>query len=139
MKTLAIVFKKSVFAIVIGLLFFACKSDSGTEDIGTIFIGIFDNTWEVQGVDNYSFGIFRDGSIGTTSGILFGNEDHPNSGSIDMINGTFDGLNLAFTIPRTNGNVVFTGVMTPTSETDHTIIRIDLSSSEGENLVLFTN
>ena len=58
-----------------------------------------------------------------------------------MTNGTFDGLDIEFTIPRNNGAeiVTFTGRMIPTSETDHAIIRIDLTTSEGESIVLIIN
>ena len=54
--------KKIIFSILLGLVVCSCASDESTDDsLETIFIGIFDNTWEVQGVNDYFIGIFRDG------------------------------------------------------------------------------
>ena len=144
MKTSSLLVQKFIFPIFIGMLFYGCDPESspgpdpGPGPLETIFFGIFDNEWEVEGVDNYFIGIFRDGAEDTSSGELRGFEDHPDLGFSDMVNGTFDGLDIEFTIARDDGanNVVFSGTMTPTSETDHNIIRIDLTTSENETLVL---
>lgn len=131
MKTLPKIF----LLMSISLTFYSCPTD---DPLGTIYIGSFDNIWQVEGNDSYFFGIFRNGPANTTSGVLRGEEDHPDKGSTAMINGTFDGLKLEFTIPRNDGTetVTFEGTMVPKSETDHTIIRINLKSSDGENLTL---
>lgn len=141
--------QKYIFTFLIYLTFYACgpepcdvPCDDSKPVLETIFYGIFDNEWEVEGTDDYIIGLFRDeDSQDTSSGVLQGHEDHPVHGFNSMINGTFDGLDLEFTIPRNEGaeNVVFSGTMTPTSETDHNIIRIDLTTSENENLVLKIN
>ncbi len=149
MKTLTVI-QRLAYLLCIALIFTSCESE-GTLDPGTdpeeepsrtIFIGNFDNEWEVQGGNGHFIGIFRDeDSLDGSAGTLNGNEDHPVHGFSEMINGSFDGLDIQFTIARDDGasNVVFTGTMTPTSETDHQIIRMDLTTSDNEELVLTIN
>lgn len=138
MKAFSILIKKSTMVLLISLLS-ACTDTLIPLD--TIYIGSFDNTWNVVDIEGYEIGIFRDGPTNTTSGDLRGFEDHPEKGFTDMVSGSFNGLDINFTIPGNNGNkdVTFTGKMTPKSETVHDIIRINLTTSEGENLVLDLN
>jgi hypothetical protein len=74
------------------------------------------------------------------SGVFEGEELHFSDPARDgtPLSGSFDGLDIQFTIFRQNNmNVKYTGKMIPVSETDHNIVRIELNSSEGPLILQF--
>ena len=118
-------------------------SDSGGG--GTIFIPDFTATWPVQGDDDYFIDLQYPGDLQnedkpTHSGLIGDcNEEHGTDSERNgnPITGSFDGLEIKFTINRKNGDVIhYEGTMIPLSETDHTIIRIELNSEEEGTMVL---
>jgi len=122
---------KKSFVVVIACAIVGC----GAETVAAIvFIPAFAATWPVIGIDEYAINLQPDpDNRGVVSGVFVGNEfnrpDDPNADN--PLTGSFNGLNIEFTIIREDGNIHYTGIMTPTSLTDHTIKRIDLESSEG--------
>ncbi|MFD1614000.1 hypothetical protein [Gelatiniphilus marinus] len=142
MQTLNLI-KKSI-VISFASIILAC----GAETLAAIvFIPAFAATWPVVGVNDYSidlqpdannkgveFGVFNGAEINNPSGLYQAN---------NMLSGSFNGLNIEFTIKRVNINndldttfVKFTGKMTPVSDTDHNITKIELNSSSDGQLVL---
>lgn len=113
-----------------------CSSDSGG---GTTFIPAFNATWAVDGTN----GVYRinlqpnEANQNVESGVFNGDEQHDNDDNLDgnLLSGSFNGLDIVFTIVRDSTDhskdVQYKGKMIPISETNHSIIRIDLSSSEG--------
>lgn len=127
-KTVKKVIIMTLFSVVI-----AC----GAETVAAIvFIPAFAAEWPVVGVDGYSIDLQPDEeNKGVESGIFEGAElNHPTDPNREnnKLEGRFDGLNIEFTIFRSNGNIKYSGKMTPVSDEDHTIIRIDLNSTEGK-------
>lgn len=127
MKTKVVLLAVATYAIM------SCTTDGG----GTTFIPGFNATWAVENdserqidlqPDEYNkkvhSGVFNGDEILLQSG--GGTIEHPLSGS-------FEGLSIEFTIDREDeGTVRYTGKMIPVSEMDHTIVRIELTSSEGD-------
>ena len=121
--------KKAVIIAVTGLLI-AC----GTETLAILFIPAFSATWSVQGSPDWNIDINGDDQNGNVhAGAITGFEFHDSDPSRDgnELVGSFDGLDIEFTIQRPTGNVQYTGKMTPVSDEDHTITRIEMESSEG--------
>ncbi len=112
------------------------SSDDGD---GGAFIPTFNATWPVEGTD----GAYRmslqpnEANKNIKSGVFTGEEQHDNDTIRDgnPLSGSFNGLDIEFTVIRDaadrHKDVKFQGTMTPTSKTDHNIVRIDLNSSEG--------
>lgn len=121
-------------------LIFACGAETV---IALVFIPAFGAVWSVENDSDYKIGIFRDGSLEESSGKLSGQEEHlsnPLKDGNDII-GTFDGLNIEFTIERDisgGGNVTYSGKMIPFQETD-SIVKIELNSVQEGDLVLIPN
>ncbi|WP_229719264.1 hypothetical protein [Winogradskyella schleiferi] len=135
MKTFNIM-KKSI-AIAIIIISVGCGSDS-SED--TVFIPAFNATWPVLGEDDYAIDLQPDNdNRGVESGVFEGAEfNRPNDPNTEnFLSGSFNGLSIEFTIERQDGNITYSGTMTPVSNEDHTIIQIALSSSEGELILGF--
>lgn len=112
----------------------------GAETLAAIiFIPAFAATWPVVGVEDYSIDLQPDSANkGVVSGVFEGREiDHPTDDNRkdNKLSGSFNGLDIEFTIQRPNGNVKYKGKMTPISDEDHTITRIEVTSSE-DKLVL---
>ena len=130
MKTMYKV-KKTVIILFAGFII-AC----GAETIAAIiFLPAFAATWPVVGDDEYRINLQPDGdNRNVPSGIFEGDEFHDSDQdrNDNFLSGSFDGLRIEFTIERPSGNVQYTGTMTPVSDTDHTITRIVLTSSEGD-------
>lgn len=127
-KTLEKAVVMALFSIVI-----AC----GAETVAAIvFIPAFAAEWPVVGVEGYSMDLQPDeDNKKVESGIFEGAEqNHPTDPNKEnnKLKGKFDGLDIEFTIFRPNGDITYTGKMTPVSDEDHRIIRIDLNSSEGK-------
>ncbi len=119
------------------LLIAGCSSDAGG---GTTFIPTFNATWAVEGTD----GAYRmdlqpnEANKNVESGVFNGEEQNDNDDDLDNnpLSGSFNGLDIKYTIKRDNHvNIEYKGKMIPISDENHSIIRIDLSSSEG-NIVL---
>lgn len=136
MKTSCVL--QTALGIFFTLIMGACSSDSGAGGGG--FIPTFNATWAVDGTD----GAYRmdlqpnEANKNVESGVFNGEEQHDNDDDLDgnPLSGSFNGLSIEYTIQRANHNSVkYTGKMIPISDENHTIIRIDLSSSEG-NIVL---
>lgn len=133
MKTFYLIKK----AIIIGILslIVAC----GAETVAAIvFIPAFAGDWAVSGEENYFFNLQSEDE-GKESGSITGFEfDHPTEErKNNELEGTFNGLNINITIKRENGDVHYTGKMTPESNEDHTITKIVLNNISGnEQLVL---
>ncbi|GGW37076.1 hypothetical protein [Arenibacter certesii] len=131
MKTLSL-FKIMVIAIII----FACVGCSSSDGGGTVFIPGFNATWPVEGTnDEYRMDLQpNDANKNVPSGVFNGREEHDNNSALDgnPLSGSFNGLDIEFTITRANNvKVKYKGKMTPISETNHFINRINLTSSEG--------
>lgn len=130
--------RQTVIGIFFTLLLGACSSDSGGGGGG--FIPTFNATWAVDGTD----GAYRmdlqpnEANKNVEMGVFNGEEQHDNDPDLDgnPLSGSFNGKNIEYTIQRDNHNsVTFTGKMIPVNEESGQIIRIELSSSEG-NIVL---
>jgi len=108
----------------------------GVETVAAIiFLPAFAADWPVVGDNDYEIELRpNDDNQGVVSGIFPGEERHFSDPDRDgnVLNGSFAGLQIEFTIERPSGNVQYTGTMVPVSETDHTITRIVLTSSEGD-------
>ncbi|MGQ1786010.1 hypothetical protein [Saccharicrinis sp. GN24d3] len=135
MKTIDVI-KKSTL-ILLASVIMACGSETV---IATVFIPAFAATWPVVGDENYEIDLQPDeDNKGVASGVFNGAEFHqtdPDRNGNDL-SGSFDGLDIEFTIVRPNGSVRYTGKMIPVSDTDHTIVRIELTSSEGDLILGF--
>lgn len=130
METINII-KKSV-VITFASIIMAC----GAETLAAIvFIPAFAATWPDANDIEHRVNIQSDDE-GKESGIIFGDEQHDSdSDKRGKLSGKFDGLNIEITIERPTGDITYIGKMIPTSDEDHQIIRIELSSSE-DNLIL---
>lgn len=127
----------------IGLLA-VITSCGGSDPPGTIFIPDFTATWPVDGEEGYFMNLqypddpkYDDGPV--QSGAILGEEQHEDDDDprhFNILKGNFNGLDIEFTIERENGDkITYNGKMTPISETNHFIVKIELHSSEG-NVVL---
>lgn len=114
-----------------------CSSDSGG---GTTFISSFNATWPVEGDEDRQLDLQPDeDNLEKPMGVFEGEEilETENGQVRHPLEGKFNGLNIEFTITRDNDTKVeYKGTMTPKSETNHFIIRIDLSSPQEGNIVL---
>jgi hypothetical protein len=136
MKTLSLI-KKSVIIALMSIII-ACGAETV---IATVFIPAFAATWPVKGFDDYSIDLQPDEeNKGVKSGIFEGKElNHPTdlNKQNNFLSGSFDQLNIEFTIERPNGNIKYSRRMIPVSDEDHTIKQINLSSSEGDLVLGF--
>lgn len=134
MKTLNLL-KKSIAIVFTGIIV-AC----GAETLAAIvFIPAFAAEWPVVGDADHFIDLRPDDTKKVESDSFTGTEFHfsDNDRDNNPISGNFNGLNIEFTIERPTGNITYTGKMTPVSNENHTIIRIEVNSSEGK-LVLGT-
>ncbi len=123
--------KTVIFSLL--LLMMSC----GAESI-LLFIPAFSATWPAVGDQDYFIDLRNsDPTEMSHEGTITGFEDRlvNNQNEINDLTGSYDGLEIEFTIERSSGNVQYTGEMIPVSDEDHNIIRIELQSSEG-SLVL---
>ncbi|WP_282124454.1 hypothetical protein [Algibacter mikhailovii] len=131
MKTLKLI--KRCTAVMLFSIIVACGAETV---VALVFIPAFAAEWPVQGVEGYSIDLQPDdANKGVPSGVFEGRElNHPTDPNRqdNLLEGSFNGLNIEFTIDRPNGNIQYKGKMTPVSDEDHTIVRIDLNSSEGK-------
>ena len=130
MKTMYKV-KKTVIFLFAGFIV-AC----GAETVAAIiFLPAFAADWPVVGDNDYEIELRPNAdNMNVESGIFPGEERHfsnPDRNE-NVLSGSFDGLYIEFTIQRLTGSVQYTGRMIPVSDTDHTITRIELTSSEGD-------
>ena len=135
MKTLY-VFKKSLLATFI-FIFIGC----GAETLAAlIFIPAFAATWNVENNPDYRINLQPNAdNKNVPAGVFVGDEQHNFDTDKDgnLITGSFDGLDIEFTIQRPNNvKVKYSGKMQTISDTDHTVIRIVLNSSSEGALVL---
>lgn len=126
-------------------IFSSCGGSGDPGGGGTIFIPDFTATWPVEGDDNYRIGLQYPGALQnedkpTHSGLIGDCEEEHDTDSErsgNPITGSFDGLDIKFTINRDNGDVIhYEGEMIPVSETNHRIVRIELNSPQEGKLVL---
>lgn len=127
--------KKTVIILFAGFII-AC----GVETVAAIiFLPAFATTWPVENNEDYSVDSQPDeANKNVHSGIFEGEELHQTNPDLNgnFLSGSFIGLDIEFTIERNNvPDVQYIGKMVPISDTDHTIVRIVLNSSEG-SLVL---
>lgn len=117
------------------MILFACFTVAcGAEAIALIFIPAFAADWPVVGDEDYEIELRPVGeNLNVASGVFPGEERHFSdpARNENPLSGSFNGLNIEFTIQRPSGHVQYTGRMIPVSDTDHSIIRIELTSSEG--------
>ncbi len=126
-----------ILAVFFTLVMIGCSSDAGG---GGAFIPTFNATWEVDGTDgSYRMDLQpNEANKNVESGVFNGEEQHDDDDDLDNnpLSGSFNGLDIKYTIKRDNHvNIEYKGKMIPISDENHSIIRIDLSSSEG-NIVL---
>ncbi|MBT8184161.1 MAG: hypothetical protein KJN76_04930 [Eudoraea sp.] len=130
MKTLYKV-KKTVLILFAGLII-ACGAETVA---GIIFLPLFAADWPVVGDGDYEIELRpTEANQGVESGTFPGEERHfsdPDRNE-NALTGSFHGLDIEFTIQRPGGSVRYTGKMIPVSDTDHSIVRIELTSSEGD-------
>lgn len=129
MKTI-IAQKMMIIILTIGIV--GCSADPS----GTTFIPGFNATWAVENDSERQIDLQPDeDNKNVHSGVFNGDEILLQSGGGTIehpLSGSFEGLSIEFTIDREDeGTVQYTGEMIPVSETDHTIIRIELNSSKG--------
>ena len=100
---------------------------------GGSFIPGFNATWPVQGDNNRQIDLQpNEANKNVPHGVFNGEEIFDNDTIRNPLSGSFNGLNIEFTIQRPNHHSVqYTGTMTPISEVNHFITRIELHSSEG--------
>ncbi len=118
-------------------------TDCGSDEAGIAFIPSFNATWAVDDTNGeYRMDLQPDeANQNVPSGVFEGEEQNDNDSNLDgnPLSGTFNGLDIEFTIVRDSGdpsqNVKYTGTMEPISDTNNRIIKITLTSPEG-NLVL---
>jgi hypothetical protein len=106
----------------------------GAETVAAlIFLPAFAATWPDVNDDEHFIDLRPVGEDGELeSGAITGFESHDSDPNKEGdLTGKFNGLNIEFTVERPNGNIKFTGKMTPISDTEHTITKIELTSSEG--------
>ncbi|MEW4922910.1 hypothetical protein [Algibacter sp. 2305UL17-15] len=122
------VMKKSL-VITFASIILAC----GAETLAAIvFIPAFTATWPDANDIEHRVNIQSDDE-GKESGIIFGDEQHDSdSDKRGDLSGSFNGLNIEFTVERPTGDIKFIGKMIPVSNEDHNITRIELNSSEGK-------
>lgn len=129
-------FKKMVITV-LTIVIVGC----GAETVAAlIFIPAFSATWNVENDPDYRIDLQPDAdNKNVVSGVFEGEElhDNDNDRNGNPLSGSFNGLNIEFTIVRDNNvNIKYSGIMRPVSEDDHTIVRIELNSPQEGNLVL---
>ena len=133
MKTLYLLKKSTVASLI--FLVIGC----GPETLAIVFIPAFAATWNVENNLDYRIDLQPDeANKGVHAGVFEGQEEHDTNNDLNEnpLSGSFDGLEIEFTIQRPNNvQVHYSGKMIPVSDEDHTIVRIELNSSEG-SLVL---
>jgi len=96
------------------------------------FIPGFNATWPVQGNANRQIDLQPNEANKNVPHGVFNGEEIINDTINNPLSGSFNGLDIEFTIQRPNHeSVQYTGRMIPISEIDHFIVRIELNSSEG--------
>ena len=128
MKTFNLI--KKPLVILFASVIIACGAETL---IAIVFIPAFAAEWSVVGDSDYFIDLRPDDSKKVKSDDFTGTEFHFADSARDdnPIVGSFNGLNIEFTIKRDAGDIKYTGKMTPVSDDDHNIIRIELNSSEG--------
>ena len=110
-------------------------SGCGAETLAIIFIPAFAATWNVEGDPEYRIDLQpNDDNKKVRRGVFPGDEFHDSDSDRNNndLSGSFDQLDIEFTIQRPNNvKIQYVGKMVPISDTDHTIVRIVLNSSEG--------
>lgn len=126
---------RSTLWAVFAFMLIGCSSGPA----GGGFIPGFNATWGVEGNDDRQIDLQPDeANKNVPHGVFPGDEILiENDTTIkNPLSGSFNGLDIEFTIQRPNhSSVQYKGKMQPISELDHTIIRIELTSPEG-NMVL---
>lgn len=122
--------KKSV-VIAFASIIVACGAETL---IAIVFIPAFAAQWPVVGDSDYFIDLRPDDSKKVKSDNFTGTELHntDNAKNDNPIVGSFNGLNIEFTIKRPSGNVKYKGKMTPVSDENHQIIKIEVNSNEGK-------
>ncbi len=107
----------------------------GAETLAIVFIPAFAATWNVENDPDYRIDLQPDANNKNVPvGVFEGEEIHDTNSDLDgnPLSGSFNGLDIEFTIQRPNNvNVHYAGKMQTISETDHTVIKIFLNSPEG--------
>lgn len=113
----------------------------GAEALALIFIPAFSATWPDANDPDHQIDLQpNDANKNVESGVFEGQEIHFSDPDKDgnPLSGSFDGLDIQFTIERPNNvKIKYTGKMIPVSDTDHTIVKINLNSSEGPLVLEF--
>lgn len=113
------------------LIFFASFLVGCSSNPGTSFIPGFNATWPVQGDADRQIDLQPDEANKNVPHGVFNGKEIINDTIENQLSGSFNGLDIEFTIQRSDHeSVQYTGRMIPISEIDHFIIRIELSSSE---------
>jgi len=100
------------------------------------FIPGFNATWPVQGDNNRQIDLQPDEANKNVPHGVFSGKEIIDDTITNPLSGSFDGLNIEFTIQRPNHHSVqYTGSMITISEVNHFVIRIELHSSE-DSMVL---
>ncbi len=127
---------KKLIVAVLAFLLVGC----GAEVLPLLFIPAFSATWNVENDADYRIDLQPDAdNKNVHSGVFEGEEQHDSDNDRDgnPLSGSFNGLNIEFTIQRDNNvNIKYSGIMTPVSEDDHRIVRIELNSPQEGNLAL---
>lgn len=130
-------------SLIILLIFLGVACGSEDDSSGTIYYALFDAEWPVKDDPDRKIDL-RSNNLNSESGTLTGKEtivkfDEVNSEFIreeNSITGSFKGLKIDITIAKAKGSVKCSGTMVPVSETNHQIVKINLKSSSGEELIL---
>jgi hypothetical protein len=126
---------KKTTVTLFALLILSC----GAETLALIFIPAFAATWNVEGDQDYRIDLQPDNNNkNVPAGVFEGEEIHDSNDDLNgnPLSGSFSGLDIEFTIQRDNHvEIQYVGKMQTVSDTDHTVTRIVLHSSEG-SLVL---
>ncbi|WP_136464959.1 hypothetical protein [Flagellimonas onchidii] len=128
--------RRASFFAVLMLTFFLMGCPTTTT---LILIPLFSNNWS-DANDEEHFIFLQNESFDESSGTLRGEERHESDSNRNEneIVGTFDQEQIEFTIQRNDGNnpIVYTGTMFPLSDDDPTIVRMELTSSEGSLILV---
>lgn len=121
------------FSILLG-----CSSDPPGGGGG--FIPGFNATWPVQGDNDRQIDLQpNEANKNVPHGVFNGEEiiEEDDATIGNPLSGSFNGLAIEFTIKRSDHEQVkYTGTMTPISEDNHFIVRIELNSSEGSMVLV---
>lgn len=122
--------QKSFWAALIFILM-GCSSGADPS-----FIPGFNATWPVQGDADRQIDLQPNEANKNVPHGVFNGKEIINDTINNQLSGSFNGLDIEFTIQRANHEQVqYTGRMIPVSEIDHFIVRIELSSSEGSMIL----